>query len=51
MLDLFVSWFGSIQDLNPNVVAVCACVLGLAVFDWIFRIIVLVLRSMLGLRS
>lgn len=51
MLDIFTTWLGSIQDLNPNVVAVSACVLGLAIFDWIFRIIILILRSMLGLRS
>lgn len=51
MLDIFEQFFGDVSNLNPNVLAVCACVLGLSIFDWIFRIIVLVLRSMLGLRS
>lgn len=51
MLDIFSNWLGDVSFLNPNVLACCACLLGISVFDWIFRIIILVLRSMLGLRS
>ena len=51
LLDLFSGFYGDISALDPNVLATLTVCLGIFVFDWIFRILLLALRSMLGLRS
>lgn len=53
MYDIFVSFFGSeyIQNLDPNVVAVLACMLGLFVFHEVLGFIAFAFRRMLGIRT
>lgn len=53
MYDIFVDFFGSsyIQDLDPNIVAILACCLGLFVFHEVLGFIAFAFRRMLGIRQ
>ena len=52
MYDLFVDFYGTAsQYLDPNIIAVLACSLGIFIFDCIFRVIYMAFRAMFGIRS
>ena len=51
LIDLFSNFYGDVSALDPNVLATLTVCLGIFVFDWVFRVVLLTLRSMLGLRS
>lgn len=53
MYEIFTDFFGSeyIQNLDPNVVAILACCLGLFVFHEVLGFIAFAFRRMLGIRT
>lgn len=53
MYDIFISFFGSsyVSNLDPDIMAVCACMLGLFVFHEVLGFISFAFRRMLGIRT
>lgn len=53
MYEIFINFFGSdyIANLDPNILAILACTLGLFVFHEVLGFIAFAFRRMLGIRN